>query len=576
VNASTVQFDGLDAFTRFEHAAMATTFVFHLRGGAGETSWLAAAAAEAGRLIDQLEDQLSFYRETSEVSRINRAAPGTAIRVSDATLACLLTALEVAAASGGAFDPFAGAASLAAKGQPVPGHLLDQRADDPPGTPCLQVDPAASTVVKLAGRRWLDLGAVGKGHALDAAAAMLQEWGVESGLLVAGGSSVVAFGAGPGPDGTWKLHLGHHRQPEPLALSAPFGLGASGEGFQPGHLIRPPPAAPGGPGPDGADATGPQRTFALAPSAALADALATALFVIPADQRAHLMQAWPEAALLVEPRPPASPFVAAPTSAAEQTASGLFQPLAPPPPPAVVMVIPSWKESRRLPRFLPGLCAAVVEQQLPVHLVVVDDGSPTAEADATAAFVDSLRPSHSFLQPLVRLRPHQGKGGAILHGWHVAGAGAPWLGFVDADGAVPAAEVVRLMQHARTLGPGPAVIAASRLHRDPQRPVQRPLPRALLGRVMAWWSRWRLGHQADDPQCGCKLVSVGLLQGRTFHEHGYGLDLELLRTAREAGAVVENVPIAWHEVSGSHLRLKDLGLLLATVERLRRRGGDLP
>ena len=572
MNETTLRFDGLAGFARFEHAAMATTFVFHLRGSDDERAWLASAAAEAGRLIDQLEEQLSFYRESSEVSRINRAAPGDTLRVGEATLSCLLVALEVAAASGSAFDPFAGAAALSAKGQPIPSHLVGLLADDTAGSACLEVDPASATVRKLSGRRWLDLGAVGKGYALDAAAALLQEWGIEAGLLVAGGSSVVGFGPGPSEGGTWKLHLGGHAGQRELPLSPPFALGASGEGFQPGHLIRPSP-------PGNAAASSParsqmaQRTFVLAPTGALADALATALFVIAPDDRAALMKAWPEAAMLVEPTPDstATRAAGATVNTPMPEASGAFRALAAPARVTGAMVVPSWKESKRLPRFLPALCALVTEQQLPVQLFVVDDGSPAAEADATAALVDQVRSNFPCLQPLVRLIPHEGKGGAILHGWDVAGATSDWLGFVDADGAVPAEEVVKMWIHALSHPPEKRLLAANRLHRDPRWRVERPFFRSLLGDLLARWSRRRLHHGARDPQCGCKIVAASLVRGRRFGERGYGLDLELLLIARTAGGKVEDVPIAWHEVAGSHLRAKDLWDLLKTIERLRRR-----
>ena len=63
---------GLTACT---HAAMATEWVFHL--GGHDPIYLRQAATEAFALIDQLEGNLSFYRESSDVTRLNRAARGT-------------------------------------------------------------------------------------------------------------------------------------------------------------------------------------------------------------------------------------------------------------------------------------------------------------------------------------------------------------------------------------------------------------------------------------------------------------------------------------------------------------------
>ena len=560
-----LQFDRLEGFTRFEHAAMATSFVLHLRSNGLDAAQLRSAAGEATRLLDELESRLSFYRETSEVTRINRAAPGEVLRVSEATLICLLTALEVAAESEGVFDPFAGRSALVAKGQPVPSHLSDLSDDDEPDTPCLQIDPTTSTVQKLTGRRWLDLGAVGKGYALDAMANLLREWEVESGLLVAGGSSVVAFGPGPSTGGRWAVRVGRRGLTAELLLDAPCGLGASGEGFQPGHLVR---------RPGHAEAASPRRTYVIAPNGALADALSTALFVAPEATRKRLMEAWSDVAVWVEPSSTSTAPPAAPRESAQ--VSGVFTQLPAPPVPQVLLVIPAWKESRRLPRVLPRLCQLVTEKKLPISLLVVDDGSPEEERRATEELIDQWRRSTPALEPLASMRPHGGKGAAILHGWAGASAGVRWLGFVDADGAVPAEAAVYLIQQALRLPAADRVLAANRRHSDPQFPVRRPALRAAVGALIARWSRWRLHHGASDPQCGCKFVPASLLKSAQLQEKGYGLDLELLLLARDAGLPVENVPIAWQEIRGSHLRPRDLWRLLQTVERLRRRFGSRP
>ena len=62
-------------------------------------------------------------------------------------------------------------------------------------------------------RRWsghcldLDLGAVGKGYALDGLADLLREWGFTAAHLNAGGSSVLAFGDDPAAGGGWAAGL---------------------------------------------------------------------------------------------------------------------------------------------------------------------------------------------------------------------------------------------------------------------------------------------------------------------------------------------------------------------------------
>ncbi len=269
--------------TAVGHAAMATEFVLHL--GGHDPAYLRQAAVEAGREIDRLEETLSFYRESSDVTRLNRAAPGAEVSVSPNTLACLELAAEAARLTGGAFDAFTGRAAIAAKQQEVPLHLRHAPSPgetDVPG-PVFSLHPESGVIRKLRAGPWLDLGALGKGYALDAAAAVLQEWAVTEGFLSAGGSSLRGLG-GNG----WQLEVGASAASIPLPGA--FGLGASGFLFQPGHIID-------------ARATGAvsaaKRTVALAPSAALADALSTAAMLLTATQLAELIRSQPGLALLV-------------------------------------------------------------------------------------------------------------------------------------------------------------------------------------------------------------------------------------------------------------------------------------
>ncbi len=543
-----VQLVELDGLERFEHEAMATRFELFLAPPRHGTT--RQVAAEAFNRLDRIEERLSFYREGSDVTRINRAAAGEVIRIDELTHHCLLTAMEVATASNGAFDPFAGAAALAAKRQILPAHLRDL-SPPPPGeiTPVLALDPAQPLVTKLAGKRWLDLGAVGKGAALEALAALLEEWDVPTAVLVAGGSSIKVIGPPltAGRD-TWTLRLAQlPGQPE-LPLFAPLALGASGTGFQAEHVVAPP----------GFQRR--QQAVVLAPDAALADALSTAALLMSDESLGEVFASAPAGCAVLASRTGAAPL-----------RTGVFNSWRRPPP-AATLVIPCWREQERLPPFLAALAAAIEEAALPVEIIVVDDGSPPDDAAATREAVAGVHERFPQVRRLSDIDHHRGKGGAVHWGWRQADAGVRWLAFVDADGAIPPAEVVQGLQRALASDASsrPVLFAASRYHHDRNRAVRRGFFRQRTGGWFAAWTKRQLGIGADDCQCGFKIVPAAWWRARgPWRVEGYDFDLELLIAARDDGLVVENLPIAWREMPGSKVGIGDGLELVRVVKRLR-------
>ncbi|MEN9811450.1 MAG: Thiamine biosynthesis lipoprotein ApbE precursor [Verrucomicrobiota bacterium] len=239
---------------RFQHEAMATFWELTLPGA--EPAYARQAAQAAFRELDRLEGELSRFIEHSVISRANRLPPGGDLTLTPDVLACLLVAAEVSVATGRAFDP--------AFRSSRPPNL-------PPELPPYFLDPETHRLTSRAERLDLDLGAVGKGYALDCLADLLREWGFPAAHLNAGGSSVLAFGdeATAGDGWTAGLVDGEgHRIPVTLRDASLSGSGTEEQG---GHLMDPR---------NGRTAEARPRAWALAPSAAQADALSTAFFVL--------------------------------------------------------------------------------------------------------------------------------------------------------------------------------------------------------------------------------------------------------------------------------------------------------
>ncbi|MDR1305897.1 MAG: glycosyltransferase [Verrucomicrobiales bacterium] len=237
-----------------------------------------------------------------------------------------------------------------------------------------------------------------------------------------------------------------------------------------------------------------------------------------------------------------------------------------------LLVIPAYRETRRLPPYLRALTAALADAEFTTALLVVDDGSPSAEQAELRGFAAPRRAGNCQILPPLLLPRNTGKGGAILAGWRHGVAAARWLAFVDADGAVPAGEVRRVFALAHRQRAANCWFGAR--DRTAGRHVQRRWLRGLLGKIFAWLARTWLGAEVHDSQCGFKLIPAALFQtnGVAIQETGFCFDLDLWLTARRAGAVIVSLPVDWRDQPGGQLRVwRDGWAMLRQLRRLRKR-----
>ena len=246
-----------------------------------------------------------------------------------------------------------------------------------------------------------------------------------------------------------------------------------------------------------------------------------------------------------------------------------------PPETAVLLVVPAFRESARLPLFLPYLCEAIeaAEGVPPVKILVVDDGSGDEETAAMRKLVDGWRNEHRTLLPMLALPENRGKGGAVYAGWDTAPTGCQWVAFVDADGAVPPAEVVRLF---RDLGGnrGAEAVFALRLM-DGSHHVQRTRSRKFIGQGFRRLVRMLFALPVPDTQCGFKIVPLAAYEKirGDLQECRFCFDVELTALLNRAGVPILGVPIDWHESPGGKVRPTTIFEMLAALIRLKRRIG---
>jgi thiamine biosynthesis lipoprotein len=260
---------GLADVRRFSHEAMATVYEIYVQHA--DAQYAAQAAREAFDLIDRLERELSRFIANSDISRVNRLSAGEGIRVSASTIECLLIARHVFDLTGGAFDASIGT-----------------------GLASLELDADESLVRATREGVQVDLGAIGKGYAVDLVGELLEEWGLAASLVHGGFSSMVAIQP-PAEAPGWPLTFSDPTDPSRVLARLSLcqtALGASG--VQKGaHIVDPRTGAPAAgrlaawaavPRPQAASGatSSPGSGPRLAP-AAVADALTTAFMLLSLD-----------------------------------------------------------------------------------------------------------------------------------------------------------------------------------------------------------------------------------------------------------------------------------------------------
>jgi thiamine biosynthesis lipoprotein len=270
--------------------AMATRFELVLHGDNAVS--LRAAGEEALDEVERLEAQLSLYRPDSELSHLNQHAAHAPVRVTPGLFHLLQRAQRLSAETTGWFDITIAPLMRCWGFLGGPGQLPDPtalaEAKSKVGQHLVVLNKNDFTVRFLRAGVMLDLGAIGKGYALERAADILREAGVHSALLHGGTSTVHALGTPP-QGGAWQVAVerppahsesettGRRRaailatiplQDEALSVSAVWGKSFQAGGKTFGHVLNPRTGEP---------ADGALLAAVVLPSATETDALSTAL-----------------------------------------------------------------------------------------------------------------------------------------------------------------------------------------------------------------------------------------------------------------------------------------------------------
>jgi glycosyltransferase involved in cell wall biosynthesis len=229
------------------------------------------------------------------------------------------------------------------------------------------------------------------------------------------------------------------------------------------------------------------------------------------------------------------------------------------------IVIPAHNEEHRIGRMLTAYRAGCPDPNTEFHVAMDACTDRTAEiVEAHAAADDRVR-KHEYAK--------LGKGGVIAETFRRSDADL--IGFVDADGATPPAELLRLVDVAEQTDGA----IASRHHPAAVLPVTRSLARRVTSAGFAFGVRRLLRMPYRDTQCGAKVLRGEVAREVAARTTANDLlfDVDLLLRARELGHEVVEVPTVWVDQDGSRVdpvadtRKMGASLLRLWGDSLRRR-----
>ncbi len=258
---------------------------------------LRAAGEEALNEIQRLDHQLNLYNPTSEIAHINARAARESVRVEPGLFRLLEHARRLHQETHGAFDitvgPLLRCWGFMGGERKIPSAKALAQARTQVGMGLVHLDSTKRTVRFGGEGVMLDLGAIGKGYAIEQAIKLLRECGVTSAILHGGTSTIYAIGEPPDAPG-WKVAIEYPaKEPgasprlismvvlknEALSVSAGWGKSFQVRDKTYGHILDPRTGKP---------VSKAVLSAVILTSATETDALSTALLTLGARGHDHI------------------------------------------------------------------------------------------------------------------------------------------------------------------------------------------------------------------------------------------------------------------------------------------------
>ena len=265
--------------------------VFEIAAYQNSSQDVSDAIEKALREVVRIDDLFSNYKPESALSTLNRSAHLRTKRVPSDLYLVIEKAVELSKISEGKFDisiaPLVNLWKVALSGEATPTAAQEREVRDCVGYEKIVLTPPDQITFSSPCLQ-LDLGAIGKGYAVDRAGEILRASGVRDALINAGGSTIFAMGSPPGQS-AWLVHLRDpSRQIDPYVMLKEESVSTSEQSLasllgqdSPGHIVDP--------------VTGrPLKTefsvSVIAPNGTMSDGLSTTLLLLGPEKGKSLMK----------------------------------------------------------------------------------------------------------------------------------------------------------------------------------------------------------------------------------------------------------------------------------------------
>jgi len=198
--------------TRFE-------FVLHSENESESETNLRAISDEIIDEITRLDHQLSFFRNDSLLSHINRTAAAHPVRLDPEIFNLFRNALQVHRDSQGAFD-ITIAPLMRKFGFRNSPDKIETNSEIVVGSQHIILNKKNHTIAFANPGLAIDLGGIAKGFALDQAARILDQANITCALIHGGTSTVIGIGAPPNHPTGWRIAIADHSQHKSPTVAA--------------------------------------------------------------------------------------------------------------------------------------------------------------------------------------------------------------------------------------------------------------------------------------------------------------------------------------------------------------------